>query len=409
MRGRVLSSRSSKPTLNHTSIAHEIASNSSSKLPHMSDDGAGGDSSRSRTQSFVDRMDQAVTEFLQKSKSQIAVNTPQSIESNFRYFQQRLKERMGTKTPGVHVTSQPEVDEAAKEVQSMHAYFDELGKLVEKQLFQLRVLNETEQELALFFQQKGYQESIEEISAMSIDIGKAYSDGVKTRASIITAVDGFNEFAKTFKDKAIQDSIDTMKRQENSRIEFDGFAAKLEYLQRPANVTILGKEHVNSDPAVQSATDREVEHARTQFTAAKARYQNLSTAIIDKAVLLEMKRDVDYRVQLERLMRVRGAIAGRGGSGGGSSTSGGSAGGVPSVVSGRTSVLGSGRDTPELIGGGGGVLADGVGMSSVTSGTAALSLNGGGGTSNGVHHETVDLYSASPFSQPAAYQVPMSD
>ncbi|KAJ1549904.1 hypothetical protein HK405_001955, partial [Cladochytrium tenue] len=187
-------------------------------------------------------------------------------------------------TPGVHITSQPEVDEAAKEVQIMHAYFDQLGRLVEKQLFQLKALNETEQELALFFQQKGYQEKVEEISAMSIDIGKAYSDGVKNRAQVITAVDGFNEFVKTFRDKAIQDSMDTMKRQENSRVEFDGFAAKLEYLQRPpTNTTILGKEHVSQDPATQTAAEREVEHARNQFALAKTRYQNLSTAIIDKA------------------------------------------------------------------------------------------------------------------------------
>ncbi|KAJ3310092.1 hypothetical protein HDU76_003458, partial [Blyttiomyces sp. JEL0837] len=255
----------------------------------------------------------AVSEFLQRSKSQIAVNTPQSIESNFRYFQQRIKEKLGPKqAPGVHITPQPEVDEAAKEVQEMYAYFDELSRIVEKHMLQLKALNETEQELALFFQQKGYQEKIEEISAMSIDIGKAYSESVKNRSAVIVAVEGFNEFTKTFKNKAIQDSIDTMRRQEASRVEFDGFAAKMESLQMrgtTGGTTILGKE-LSADASTLSAAVKEVEHARTQFSNAKSRYQNLSTAIIDKAVLLEMKRDVDYRGQLERLMKVRGVICG---------------------------------------------------------------------------------------------------
>jgi hypothetical protein len=38
----------------------------------------------------------------------------------------------------------------------MYNYFDELHKMVDKQVQQLKALNETEQELALFFQQKGY-------------------------------------------------------------------------------------------------------------------------------------------------------------------------------------------------------------------------------------------------------------
>ncbi|KAI9360478.1 Arfaptin-like domain-containing protein [Zopfochytrium polystomum] len=401
------------------------------------DDGAAGSgtgsaaSGRSRTQSFVDRMDQAVTEFLQKSKSQLVVNTPPSIESNFRYFQQRLKERMGPKIPGVHITAQPEVDEAAKEVQTMYSYFDELDKLVEKQLFQLKALNETEQELALFFQQKGYQESIEEISAMSIDIGKAYSDGVKMRATVITAVESFSSFVKTFKTKAIQDSIDTMKRQETARVEFDGYGAKLESVQRgpgsgaggaagggvPAT-TILGKEHVSVDPAVQSAAEREAEHAKTGFAAAKQRYQNLSTAIIDKAVLLEMKRDVDYRVQLEKLMRVRLAIAGRGGvpgvGGGGGTRSSSAMSMSPPAISAY-----GGSDGPDYAMGvgGAGVGVGGVGAmdgTSAATAAAAAARTLGGAYSAGqalgddglAMHESVDLYAGSG---PAAYQVPMSD
>ncbi|KAJ3191734.1 hypothetical protein HK101_007447 [Irineochytrium annulatum] len=271
-----------------------------------------------KAQNFVDRVDVAVSEFFSNSKSAIALNTPQSLESGFRIFHQRIKEKMGGgKTPGAHVTAQPEVDEAVKEVETMFGYFNELSKLVERQLSQLKALNETEQELALFFQQKGYQEKVEDISAMSIDIGKAYSESVKNRAVIISATEGFSEFVKTFKGKAIQDSIDTLKRQESARMEFDSFAAKLDSLQRSATLpptTILGKELPAAPPIDSSAltpAEKELEHARTQFQAAKTRYQNLSTAIIDKAVLLEMKRDVDFRSQLEKLVKLKAGISGR--------------------------------------------------------------------------------------------------
>lgn len=225
-----------------------------------------------------------------------------------------MKERFGQpNNPSIQVTPQPEVDDAVREVQDMYSYFDELGKLVEKHLFQLKIINETEQELALFFQQRGYQEKDEAISTMSIDIGQSFSVGVKNRAALIAEADVFNEFVKTFKDKAIQDSIDTMTRQEVSRVEFDSFAGKLEYLQRtPSNLTVMGKEHATSDPHILSLADKEIEHARNQFTLAKQKYQNLSTATIDKAVLLNMKREVDFRGMLERLVKVKGVIDGRG-------------------------------------------------------------------------------------------------
>ncbi|KAJ3101506.1 hypothetical protein HDU97_001321 [Phlyctochytrium planicorne] len=252
--------------------------------------------------------------------SKIALNTPHSIESNFRIFQQRIKEKMGGKQAGtIHVTSQPEVDEAVKDVEDMFAYFSELAKLQEKQLAQLKALNETEQELALFFQQKGYQEKVEDISAMSIDIGKAYSEGVKNRAAVIQSMEGFGEFVKTFRNKAIQDSIDTLKKQETARVEFDSFAAKLDGLTRSSSVpatTILGKElpPVLQDTSGMSPAEKELEHARVQFQVSRTRYQNLSTAIMDKAVLLEMKRDVDFRLQLEKIVRIREGLAGRWGS-----------------------------------------------------------------------------------------------
>ncbi|KAJ3064081.1 hypothetical protein HDU99_004593, partial [Rhizoclosmatium hyalinum] len=204
-----------------------------------------------------------------------------------------------------HITVQPEVDEAGDEVKAMNSYFTEVGDLVEKHIQQLKALNETEAAMALFFQQKGYQEKHEEISSMSIDIGKTFSENVKNRAVQLSAMESFSEFVQTFKNKAIQDSVETIEKQRISRIEFDAFAHKIALLQRTVSLsgsTVLGKE---LPPTIDlTPVEKEFEHAKGQFLASKNKYQNLSTAVIDKAVLLEMKRDVDFRVQLEKVWRL---------------------------------------------------------------------------------------------------------
>ncbi|KAJ3204829.1 hypothetical protein HDU83_006157 [Entophlyctis luteolus] len=266
-----------------------------------------------KRQSFIDRFDIAVTEVLQKGKSSLALHTPQKVESNFRIFRQWSSEKLkpdGSSSPSigdtpVHVTTQPEVDEAAQEVLEMQAYFDEVGGMLEKQASQLRSLNETEASMALFFQQKGYQEKVEEISTMSVDIGKTFSENVKLRAAQLSATESLFEFVRTFKDKAIADSIETIRKQELARLEFDAFAHKLMLLRRTVSLsgsTLLGKE---LPPSLDlTPVEKEYEHAKTQFLNVKNKYQNLSTAVIDKAVLLEMKRDVDFRLQLERVWRL---------------------------------------------------------------------------------------------------------
>ncbi|KAJ3124855.1 hypothetical protein HK100_011083 [Physocladia obscura] len=261
-----------------------------------------------KRQDFIDRFDITVTELLQRGKSSLALHTPAKVESNFRIFRQwsseKLSKNADSDSPS-HITIQPEVDEAANEVHGLLIYFNEIVSLLERHTAQLKSLNETEASLALFFQQKGYQEQIEEISTMSIDVGKKFSEDVKSRSVELQAMDSLLEFVKTFKNKAIADSIETIQRQETARLEFDGFAHKLMLLQRTVSLsgsTLLGKELPSSMDL--TPVEKEFEHAKGQFMAAKIKYQNLSTAVIDKAVLLEMKRDVDFRLQLEKVWRV---------------------------------------------------------------------------------------------------------
>jgi Asp-tRNA(Asn)/Glu-tRNA(Gln) amidotransferase C subunit len=55
-----------------------------------------------------------------------------------------------------HVTSQPEVEEAIKHIQSMYDYFDQLEKMVTRQMQSLQKVNDVESELSIWYKREGY-------------------------------------------------------------------------------------------------------------------------------------------------------------------------------------------------------------------------------------------------------------
>ena len=69
-------------------------------------------------------------------------------------FKQKLKERLGNHW--AHVTAQPEVDSAVKEMENMYSFFQKTEKVIEKQKAALLHLTEVEAECSLYFQQLGY-------------------------------------------------------------------------------------------------------------------------------------------------------------------------------------------------------------------------------------------------------------
>lgn len=69
-------------------------------------------------------------------------------------FQQKFKERLGSQW--AHITSQPEVDEAIKQVQDLYTYFEKLEKIIARQVHALLKLNDIETEVSLHYKQEGY-------------------------------------------------------------------------------------------------------------------------------------------------------------------------------------------------------------------------------------------------------------
>ncbi|KAJ3184722.1 hypothetical protein HDU87_004126 [Geranomyces variabilis] len=276
-------------------------------------------SENSKSKQFNQRLDYMVGEFFTRQVSKIATSTPESVDRFQKIFSQRVREKLGQQMgkQWAHVTAQPEVDEAAKDIEAMHTYFSQLEKMVERQRSALQQLNEVEAELSLFYQQKGYQEQQEDISKNLIHLGVAYHQESKERIPVIGALDNYLAFLKVFKGKAIADSRDTIKLQKTARQEFDSYASRLGYLEEK-NVRATSAASSSFNPLRSKSgedaaryQEKELDQTRQRFQGAKAKYQQLSTQVIDKAGLLEMKRGVDFGAYVARVVEANDAYNAR--------------------------------------------------------------------------------------------------
>ncbi|TPX72777.1 hypothetical protein SpCBS45565_g00368 [Spizellomyces sp. 'palustris'] len=275
-------------------------------------------SENSKSKQFNQRLDYMIGEFFTRQVAKLATSTPESVDRIHKIFTQRVREKLGQQVgkQWAHVTAQPEVDESAKEIDAMYDYFSQLEKMVEKQRMALQQLNEVEAELSLFYQQKGYQERDEEIGKNLVHMGVAYHQECKERVPVIASLDSYLDFIKIFKAKAIADSRDTIKSQKTARQEFDSYASKLGYLEeraikastRPPTPTFLSSRSKSTEDTVRYQ-EKELDQTRCRFQAAKTRYQVLSTQVIDKAGLLEMKRGVDFGAHIARVVDAHDAYA----------------------------------------------------------------------------------------------------
>ncbi|KAI9017768.1 Arfaptin-like domain-containing protein [Gaertneriomyces semiglobifer] len=260
-------------------------------------------SENSRSKQFTQRLDYMVGEFFTRQVAKLATSTPEGVDRIHKIFTQRIREKLGQQW--AHVTAQPEVDEASKEVEVMYEYFSQLEKMVEKQRNALQMLNEAEAELSLFYQQMGYQEHGEELGDHLVHLGMGYHQECKQRVPLIGALDSYLAFVKTFRAKAINDSRDTIKSQKTARVEFDSYASKLGHLEEKAIKASqkAGAAARSKGEDTAKYQEKELDQTRCRFQAAKTRYQVLSTQVIDKAGLLEMKRGVDYLAHIEHLRK----------------------------------------------------------------------------------------------------------
>lgn len=119
---------------------------------------------------------------------------------------------------------------------------------------------------------------------------------------MIQAYEGYLDFLRTFRKKAIGDSLETMKKQNYARLELDSYGSKLGQLEEKKLKTFARAPTLSNSEA--SSLEKELEIIRLRFQAAKSTYQGISTQLIDKAGLLEMKKAIDFGTHLQRIREV---------------------------------------------------------------------------------------------------------
>ena len=137
-----------------------------------------------------------------------------------------------------------------------------------------------------------------------VAVGTTYHSICKQRQVLIDALGTFAQFIHNFREKAIQDSMETRERQIKARQELDSYGSKLGQLEErklkayAKSVKTPGKHVDFSNPM-----EKELEVCRIRFHEAKAKYTQLSTQVIDKAGILQMKLAVDFSLQLQMLKK----------------------------------------------------------------------------------------------------------
>jgi hypothetical protein len=196
------------------------------------------------------------------------------------------------------------VEEAISHVQKMYDYFESLEKLVMKQKSGLVKVNDSESELSIWYKKEGYffandrvLEPEGPIRENMLYLSQSYFQVCAERNALILAYDQYAEFLRTFKDKAIADALVTMKKQHIARLELDAYGSKLGGLEEKKLKTFAR----TPSPSEAAALEKELGGVRNKFQDAKTKYQQLSTGLIDKAGLLDMKKGVDFAAHIQRI------------------------------------------------------------------------------------------------------------
>lgn len=92
-----------------------------------------------------------------------------------------------------------------------------------------------------------------------IYLADSYKGSVAERQPLIQAYEYYLEFLITFRKKAIEDSVETMKKQHLSRLELDSYGSKLGNLEEK-KLKAFAKQ-----PMGDAIVEKELETTRTRF------------------------------------------------------------------------------------------------------------------------------------------------
>lgn len=179
----------------------------------------------------------------------------------------------------------------------MYDYFESLEKIVRRQQTALVKVNDVESEAALWYRKEGVSEPEGPIRENMLYLSQSYMTICHDRQSLISSYEQYLEFLSTFKTKAVGDALSTMKKQNASRLELDAYGSKLGQLEERKLKTFARAPSASES----SALEKDLKSTRVKFQDAKTKYQNLSTSLIDKSGLLDLKKGVDFAAHIAKI------------------------------------------------------------------------------------------------------------
>jgi Arfaptin-like domain len=128
-------------------------------------------------------------------------------------------------------------------------------------------------------------------------LSESYLSICHEREGLLKAFEQYIEFLATFREKAVGDALSTMKFQNSARLELDAYGTKLGQLEEKKLKTFARAPGKSEG----SSLEKELKSTRLKFQDAKVKYQNLSTSLIDKSGLLDLKKGVDFAAHIQKI------------------------------------------------------------------------------------------------------------
>lgn len=195
---------------------------------------------------------------------------------------QRVLEAIG-RSDSPSLIENPELNDKIEKLYSQKASYERLIDLTIKYRNQFEEITKTQHQLATYFLEASVKEK-EELWIKLQKIGETHRSMAKFRESHVKHYDQFLDTLTTFKEKAIADAIESVKKFEEIRLEYDGWRRQIKELEeekaKGSSAKLEGK--ITSAKANEEEKRKAFERARDDL--------NIKLDILEEKRILDMHK-----------------------------------------------------------------------------------------------------------------------
>ncbi|TPX43152.1 hypothetical protein SeMB42_g01988 [Synchytrium endobioticum] len=262
----------------------------------------------------LEGLDKHFAEFFGKVRENVSSTVDaEKIEALYRSFRQSMREKLSSDPEAASTVKQPDVDSALLDIYQLRESYETLNRLAKTHADAIKAVNDTEQALAKFFQEEASKHPPQTRLTENLRIlANHYTQSAVDRQPLIQSVEAFSEHTSTFLYKGIEDTWNTARKQEGSRLEYEGFLTK--YQDRAKKYFGEATRPV-PDTEEEMATIQDskspVDHALYQTVQCKKKYTQLSKDVLEKKKLLDWATETALNEQVTKLILARGGVLNR--------------------------------------------------------------------------------------------------